>query len=84
MALLLKHQTVAQFVSRFREAWRDAYPERRVALAKFLVARIQAADITDAQCRTVFGLNATQWNAVKTKMNNLIAADTTIKTATGD
>ena len=84
MALLLKHQTVQEFVSRFREAYRNAERARLVQLARFILARIAAGDITDAQCRTAFGLSTTQWNALKTKMNNYITADNTIKSAVGE
>lgn len=84
MALLLKHQTITDFVGRFRAAWRDGTQQRLVRLARFLIASIQAGDITDTQCRTAFGLNTTQWNAIKTKMNNLITADNAILSAIGE
>jgi hypothetical protein len=84
MALLLKHQTASQFVTRFREAYRNAEKERVVQLARFIQARIQAGDITDAQCRTAFGLNTTQWNNLKTKMQGYISADNTVQTAIGE
>ena len=84
MALLLKHQTAAQFVSRFREAYRNGERERLVQLAKFIINRLAAGDITDAQCRTAFGLNTTQWNTLKTKMNNHIAAYNAVQSAVGE
>jgi len=84
MALLLKHQTAGQFVSRFREAYRDSERDRTVQLAKFIVSRIQASDITDAQCRTAFGLNATQWNALKDKMRAKITAFNEVQSAIGE
>jgi hypothetical protein len=84
MALLLKHQTASQFVARFREAYRNAERERLVQLAKFIISRIQSGDITDAQCRTAFGLNTTQWNTLKTKMQNFVTANTTIQSAQGE
>lgn len=84
MALLLKHQTTGDFVARFRSAWRDGVQARLVQLARFLIPRIQSGDITDAQCRTAFAMNTTQWNAIKTKMNSLISADNTIISAVGE
>ncbi len=84
MALLLKHQTAAQFISRFREAYRNADRERLVQLAKFIISRIAAGDITDAQCRTAFGLTVTQWNTLKTKMNNYITAYNAVQSAVGE
>lgn len=84
MALLLKHQTVQEFVARFREEYRNAERERVIQLARFIVSRIQAGDITDAQCRTAFGLNTTQWNALKTKMQNFISAHDIVRGAVGE
>lgn len=84
MALLLKHQTVEQFVSRLREAYRNSERERLVLIAKWLLARIQAGDVTDAQCRTAFGLNATQWTALKTKMQNAVTAYNAVQAAQGE
>lgn len=84
MALMLKHQTAAQFIARFREAYRNGERDRVIQLARFVISRIQAGDITDAQCRTAFGLNVTQWNNLKTKMNGWITAQNAVKAAVGD
>ena len=84
MALILKHQTAEAFVARVRAAYRDGTPEVLVLIARFLIARVQAGDVTDAQLRTAFGLNVSQWNALKTKMQNLIAADNAVKSAVGE
>jgi hypothetical protein len=84
MALILKHQTVEAFIARVRQAYRDGTPEILVKIARFLIARIQAGDVTDAQLRTAFGLNTTQWNALKTKMQNLITADNAVRSAVGE
>lgn len=84
MALILKHQTVEQFVARVRAAYRDGNYEQVIRIARFLIARIQAGDITDAQCRSAFGLTVTKWNNMKTKMQNYITADNTVKSAAGE
>lgn len=84
MALLLKHQTAAEFVSRFREAYRNSERQRLIQLARWVLSALQTGDITDAQCRNAFGLNTTQWNALKTKMTNYINADNTVKSAVGE
>lgn len=84
MALQLKHQTAAQFVARFREAYRNAERDRVVQLARFIVSRIQSGDLTDTQVRNAFGLTNTQWNALKTKMQSWITADNSIKSAVGE
>lgn len=84
MALLLKHQTAEQFVARVRAAYRDGDAAKVIKIARFILARIQAGDITDAQCRTAFGLNVTQWNNLKTKMQNFVNADNTLLGAVGE
>ena len=84
MALLLKHQTAEQFVARVRAAYRDGNPAVVIKIARFILARIQAGDITDAQCRTAFGLNVTQWNNLKTKMQNFVTAANTAEAAQGE
>jgi hypothetical protein len=84
MALLLKHQTVEQFVTRVRNAYRDSDRERVIQIARFIIGRIQAGDITDAQCRSAFSLTVTQWNSLKTKMNNWITAQNTVQSAVGE
>ncbi len=84
MALLLKHQTPEAFVARVRQAYRDGNSEQLVKIARFLIARVQAGDVTDAQLRTAFGLNTTQWNALKARMQALITSDNTIKSAIGE
>lgn len=84
MALLLKHQTVQEFIARFREVYRNADRERLVQLARFILAKIAAGDITDAQCRNAFGLNATQWSNLKTRMQNYVTASNTVQSAVGE
>ena len=84
MALLLKHQTAEQFISRLRQAYRDGDADRVIKIARWIIARIQAGDLTDAQCRNAFGLNQTQWGNLKTKMQNFINADNTAKAAQGE
>jgi hypothetical protein len=84
MALLLKHQTAEQFVARVREAYRDGDRDRVIQIARFIISRIQAGDITDAQCRTAFGVTTTKWNSIKTKMNNWITAQNTVQSAVGE
>lgn len=84
MALLLKHQTAEQFAARLRAAYRNSERERLVAIARWLLAAISAGYITDAQCRTAFGLNTTQWNNLKTKMQNFVTASNTVLGAVGE
>lgn len=84
MALILKHQTVEQFIARVRAAYRDGDADRVIKIARWILARLAAGDLTDAQCRNAFGLNATQWNNIKTKMQNYINAANTAAAAQGE
>ena len=84
MALNLKHQTAAEFIARFREAYRSADRERLARLCKWLLARIAAGDITDTQARNAFGLTVNQWNTKKTQLTDLVAKYDAIQTAQGD
>jgi adenosine/AMP kinase len=84
MALILKHQSVEAFVAKVRAAYRDGNPETLLKIARFLTARVQAGDITVAQVRTAFGLNAAQWTTLRDKMLALIAADNAVQSAVGE
>ena len=84
MALLLKHQTAAEFIARFREAYRNADKERLARLAKWLLARITDGDITDTQARNAFSMTVTQWNTRKTQMTDLVAKYDAVQAAKGD
>lgn len=75
MALNLQHQTAAEFAARFWLRVQRAQDADKVLfgqLCAWLIARINAGDITDAQARTsfntVFGrsLTAVQWTTLKT------------------
>jgi hypothetical protein len=84
MALLLKHQTAEQFVARVRSAYRNSERERLITIARWILSALAAGDITDQQCRTAFGLNVTQWNAIKTKMQNWVTASNSVQSAVGE
>lgn len=84
MAIALKHQTAVQFIARFREAYRNADKERLAQLARWLLNRIAAGDITDTQARNAFGLTVNQWNTKKTQMTDLVAKYDAVQSAQGD
>ena len=84
MPILLKHQTPSQFVGRLREAYRVSSREQTAQIARWILAKLQTGDVTDAQLRTAFGLTTAQWNTVKTKMTALRNAANALKTAAGE
>lgn len=84
MALLLKHQTQQEFIQRFRQAYQEAQQDRVVQLAKFILNRIIAGDVTDTQVRNAFNLTVNQWNTLKTKMQNWVANYESVQSAAGE
>ncbi|TXH55309.1 MAG: hypothetical protein E6Q97_09125 [Desulfurellales bacterium] len=85
MALILRHMTPEQFLARLRERYRNASGPMAVHIGERLLSFIAAGDITDVQCRIAFGnLTASQWNAIKTRINNRTTARNTVRGATGE
>jgi hypothetical protein len=85
MALILNHQTPAQFIARFREAYREADKERAAKLAHWLYMRFQAGDITQAQIRNAFNLDTTQkWDGFRNKIQALRDAYEAVQSARGE
>lgn len=84
MVLNLKYQTAAQFAARLRERYRNASREEAARIATWILNKIDAGDLTDAQVRTAFGLTLTQYNAMKTRMSNLRTAYQAVQAAAGE
>lgn len=85
MALVLRHQDSQQFLVRLRDRYRNAAGPVAIHLGERILALIASGDLTDVQCRAAFGnLTASQWNVVKTRINNRITARNTVRGATGE
>jgi hypothetical protein len=85
MALDLQHQTAAQFVTRFREAYRTADKDRCAKLASWLYDRWAAGDITTAQIRNAFNLDTqTKWDAFRVKISAMRDAWLSVQGAKGE
>ena len=80
----LKHQTPAQFIARFRARYRTADKEDLARLAYWLHARYTAGDITGAQIRSAFDLNASQATAFLSRVLTLRAHWQAILDARGE
>ena len=80
----LRHQTPAQFAARLRLRFKNATKVEAARIATWIMDRLDAGDITDAQMRTVFGLTLTQWNNLKTRLTNLRTAYRTVDGARGE
>ena len=76
MALVLKHQTAAEFAARFWAKVKSAYQAGdKVEFARLITwvwQKVQAGDLTNDQVRLSFNnaygrsLNTTQWNSLVT------------------
>lgn len=64
-------QTGAELAARFRAAYKDASQLRAAQMAWWLIERITAGDITDAQARNAFGLTLAQYTPLKARMTTL-------------
>jgi hypothetical protein len=84
VALNLRHQTAAQFAARLRERYRSASREDAARIATWLLNRIDAGDLTDAQVRNAFGLTVQQYSNMKTRMTNLRTAWLAVQAAQGE
>ena len=84
MAINLNHQTAAQFAARLREWWRNSTREECARIAWWIIERINAGDVTDAQLRNAFGLTVAQYNTLKTKWTNLRTAYNAVQAAAGE
>ena len=71
MALSLQHQTPAEFVARFREAYRASDRETCARLAAKLYDWYAAGDVTASQIKTAFGLSDAQWLVFRDKVQAL-------------
>lgn len=84
MALILNHQTKAQFVAHLRVSYMSASKEQLAQLATLILGWIEVGDITDTQVRNAFGLTVNQWNTLKTKMTNLRANYNAVLSSKGE
>jgi len=81
---VLRFQATAEFVQRLREAFRTRNREILCRLARWILNRINAGDLTDTQVRNAFGLTNPQYNTLKTKMTALRDALTSVENAVGE
>jgi hypothetical protein len=71
MAISLKHASLTQLGTAFRERLRDAKGLEAGRLAKWFISRLADGTFTDLQARTLFGLNVTQYNQLKTRLQTM-------------
>ena len=84
MALVLNHQTKAQFAARLRALYLGSSREETIKLATKLLDWIDAGDLTDLQARTAFSHTLGQWTALKAKMTTMRMNYTAVQGAAGE
>lgn len=84
MALVLKHQTKEQFMSRFRQRYRDSSGEQCAKLSSWLLDRIDDQDFTDEQVINAFNFKVSELIQFKTRMNTLRSSLRHIRSAIGE
>lgn len=71
-------------MARLRERYRTATREEAGRIATWLMSRVDAGDITDAQARNGFGITAGQWTTIKAKMTALRTNYLAVQAAKGE
>ena len=80
----LRFFDVDGLVVRIRELFRNGERERLCEIARGILARINAGELTDTQVRNAFGLTAGQYNALKNRIIALAMALDTVRGARGE
>lgn len=84
MPLTLRHQTVDEFVDRFRRRFRSAEKVEAARLAAKLIGWVEAGDITQQQVRRAFVFDAAQWTAFRAKAIALRDSYNAVENARGE
>lgn len=77
-------QTGAQFLARLREKYRASDRERCAKIARWIVRRLDAGHVTQAQLRNAFGLSVAEWNAVEARLRDLATKLDAVEQAVGE
>ena len=80
----LRFFDLSGLVARVRELFRNGEAERLCEIARWILNRTNAGDLTDLQVRNAFGLTAGQYNALKTRITTLATALDTVRGARGE
>lgn len=68
MPISLKHASLVQLGQVFRERFREARGLEAGKLSRWILNRITDGTFTDTQVRNFFGLTVTQYNQLKTRL----------------
>jgi hypothetical protein len=71
MALVLAHQTAAEFAARLSARFKAADGLEKGRIATWIYDHYQAGDFTALQLRTAFGMTVAQFNTFVTRIQTL-------------
>ena len=83
-APVIVHQTGAQFLLRLRELYRNSRKEICAWIARWIVNRLNAGELTATQMRNVFELTVQQWNTLEAKLRVLKSSIEAVDLAVGE
>lgn len=84
MALVLNHQTKAQFAARLRARFKAADKAEACRIAAWVLDHIEAGDFTELQVRNAFRLTAGQWTTLKAKLTTMRTNYQAVQAAAGE
>lgn len=84
MALVLNHQTKAEFLARLRTEYLVSTGMKTCKIARWIIDALNAGNITVAECRTAWGASPPQWSAINGRMDTQAASYSTVTTAVGE
>lgn len=79
-----RFQTGAEFLNRLRAYYKQASQSDCAYLATWILNRIEAGDVTDAQLQNVFNLTAGQYATIKSKWTTLRSNYLGMQSAVGE
>ena len=81
---VLRFQNPLEFRARMRREFRSRERESLCRLARWILNRITAGDLTDAQVRNAFGMGVPDYTLFKTRMTTLRDALNSVEGAVGE
>lgn len=84
MALVLKHQTKEQFMTKFRQRYRDSENEITLAMASKLLDLNDDGDVTDQEIKASFGFSTPELMTFKTKLSSYRTSFRLTRSAQGE
>jgi len=79
-----RFSTTQEMVARLRQEYKDSTENVTMAIAGWIINRLNAGDFTAAQLRSAFGMDQSQWDNFSAKLQEYATCLNTVKVATGE